>query len=83
MAAEAKVALLLGGAVLEVLGNDAPIIQEGALGLAKADPVLFLVEVVLAGVPLKGERQHTGILAPAWLRSHIPVWHGVAMSSTA
>jgi hypothetical protein len=48
MAAEAVVALFLDRAVLEVLGNDAPLIQEGALRLPEANPVLFLVEAVLA-----------------------------------
>lgn len=83
MAAEAVVALLLDRAVLEVLGNDAPLVQEGALRLPEADPVLFLVETVLARVSLKGKRQHIVLLAQVWLQSHTHVGRGIATNSAA
>ena len=83
MTAKAVVALIPGSAVFEVLGDDAPLVQEGALRLSEADPVLLLVEAVLAGVPLKGKRQRTGMLTPVWLWSHTTVWHGTTTNSAA
>jgi len=58
MTAVAVMTLLLGTAVLQVLGEDTPLVEKGTLGFAEADPVLFLIGEVLTRIPLEGDRRH-------------------------
>jgi hypothetical protein len=60
MTAEAVMALFLGGAVFDVFGQDAPLIEKGTLGVMKADTVLSLIGAIFARVPFEGCRQHGG-----------------------
>jgi hypothetical protein len=73
MTAVAVIAMLLGSAVLQILCHDTAIVEESVLGIAEANPVLFLVGEVLARIPLEGDR-HGLTLAQVWAERHIRVW---------